>query len=84
MADDLQIIRTYPNDLEAALGQAVLEANGIASVLISDSAGGMLPWLNTLHPLKLAVPTADAALAGQLLDGVATNDDGETGPASDD
>jgi hypothetical protein len=83
MADDLQIIRTYRNDLDAALGQAVLEANGISSVLVSDNAGGTLPWLNTLHPIRLAVPTADAELADQLLDGVAIQDDGDAGTIDD-
>jgi hypothetical protein len=83
MADDLQIIRTYRNDLEAALGQAVLEANGISSVLVSDNAAGALPWLNTLHPIRLAVPTADAELADQLLDGVAAEDDDAADPSDD-
>jgi hypothetical protein len=83
MASDLQIIRTYRNDLEAALGQAVLEANGISSVLVSDNAAGALPWLNTLHPIRLAVPTADAELADQLLDGVAAEDDGAADPSDD-
>jgi hypothetical protein len=83
MASDLQIIRTYRNDLEAALGQAVLEANGISSVLVSDNAAGALPWLNTLHPIRLAVPTADAELADQLLDGVAAEDDDAADPSDD-
>ena len=83
MADDLQIIRTYHNDLEAALGQAVLEANGISSLLVSDNASGALPWLNALHPIRLAVPTADAELADQLLDGVAAQDDGAADPTDD-
>jgi hypothetical protein len=81
MADDLQIIRTYRNDLEAALGEAVLEANGIESVLVRDNAAGALPHLNTLHPIRLAVSAVDAELAGQLLDGVPATDDGD---ASDD
>jgi hypothetical protein len=74
MADDLQIIRTFANDMDASIGQAVLDANGIASVLVRDNAGGMLPWLNTLHPLRLAVAAADAALAARLLDGVDADD----------
>jgi hypothetical protein len=69
MADDLRIIRTFANDMDAAIGQAVLDANGIASVIMRDNAGGMMPWLNTLHPLRIAVDAADAELAARLLDG---------------
>ena len=78
MADDLRIIRTFANDMDAAIGQAVLDANGIASMIVRDNAGGMMPWLNSLHPLRLAVGAADAELAARLLDGVdgsATDDD---------
>jgi hypothetical protein len=39
--------------------------------------------LNTLHPIRLAVPTADAELADQLLDGVAAEDDGAADPSDD-
>jgi hypothetical protein len=67
--DDLTIIRTFPNDLEADLAEAVLEANGIACLLVRDNAGGMMPWLNTLHPVRLAVRAADAEIAERLLEG---------------
>jgi hypothetical protein len=69
MADELQIIRTFANDLDASIGQAVLDANGIAWVLLRDDGAGAMPWLNTLHPLRLAVDASDAALATRLLDG---------------
>ena len=69
MSQGLRIVRTFPNDVEAELAQAVLAAHGIESVLIRDNAAGMLPWLNTLHPVRLAVRPEDAELAEQLLDG---------------
>jgi hypothetical protein len=69
MSHELTIVRTFPNDPEAALAQAVLDANGISSLLVRDNAGGMMPWLNTLHPVRLAVRSSDAELARQLLDG---------------
>ena len=70
MADDLQIIRTFANDLDASIGQAVLDAHGIDCVLIRDNAGGTMPWLDALHPIRLAVDAADVELAVRLLDGV--------------
>ena len=69
MSDSLRIVRTFPNDVEAELARAVLGAHGIDSVIIGDSAGGMMPWLNTLHPVRLAVRPEDAEIAERLLDG---------------
>jgi hypothetical protein len=69
MSDSLRIVGTFPNDVEAELAHAVLGAHGIDSVIIRDSAGGMMPWLNTLHPVRLAVRPEDAEIAERLLDG---------------
>jgi hypothetical protein len=77
MDDALTVIRTFPNDPEAALAQAVLDANGVGSVLIRDNAGGMMPWLNTLHPVRLAVRAADVELAERLLLGGPASDGGD-------
>jgi hypothetical protein len=84
MDEALTVIRTFPNDPEASLAQAVLDANGIGSVLIRDNAGGMMPWLNTLHPVRLAVRAADAELAERLLGGLPERggDDGDGGEAA--
>ena len=69
MSDSLRIVGTFPNDVEAELAHTVLAAHGIDSVIIRDSAGGMMPWLNTLHPVRLAVRPEDAEIAERLLDG---------------
>lgn len=66
--DGLCVIRTFPNDLEARLAEAVLEAHGIEAIVISDNAGGMLPYLNALHPIRIAVKESDVDLAVSLLD----------------
>jgi hypothetical protein len=55
--------------MDASLAEAVLEANGIPSTRISDDAGGMMPWLHSLHPIRLMVRGADIELAVSLLDG---------------
>ncbi len=68
--DGLYVIRTFSNDMDASLAEAVLEANGIPSTRISDDAGGMMPWLHSLHPIRLMVRQADVELAVSLLDGV--------------
>jgi len=69
VSDDLYVIKTFPNDVEASLAEAVLDANGIPSTLISDTAGGSMPWLNALHPIRLMVRESDVETAVMLLDG---------------
>jgi hypothetical protein len=65
--EGLFVIRTFANDLDAQLAEAVLEANGIEAIVVSDSAGGMMPYLNTIHPVRLMVQEADVELALQLI-----------------
>jgi hypothetical protein len=69
VSDDLYVIRSFSTDVEASLAEAVLDANGIASTLISDTAGGTMPWLNALHPIRLLVRASDVETAVALLDG---------------
>ncbi len=69
MSDELYVIRSFSNDVETSLAEAVLEANGIPSSRISDDAGGMMPWLHALHPIRLMVRRSDVDIAVALLDG---------------
>ncbi len=69
VSDDLFVIRTFSSTIDANLAEAVLEANGIPSSLSSDDAGGMMPWLHSLHPIRLLVREDDVELAIALLDG---------------
>jgi hypothetical protein len=66
--DALCVIRTFSRDLDAKLAESVLEANGIESIIIGDNAAGMLPYLNALHPIRLAVKESDVEQALSLLD----------------
>ena len=52
--DPLFVIRTFSRDTDARLAEAVLDANGIESIIIGDNAAGILPYLNTMHPNRLA------------------------------
>lgn len=62
------VIRTFSGEPEAYIAQAALEANGIESSLIRDDAGGMMPWLQWLHPIRLVVAESDAEEALAILD----------------
>ena len=65
---ETKVIRTFANEVEAYVAQAVLDANGIDSQLIRDDASGMMPWLQWLHPIKLVVLEPDSAAAIEILD----------------
>ena len=66
-ADLNSVIRTFANEVEAHVAQAVLDANGIDSFLIRDDAGRMMPWLQWLHPIRLVVREEDSIEALDLL-----------------
>ena len=65
--DGLFVIRTFATDVDARLAEAVLDANGIESIVVSDNAFGMMPYLNALHPIRLMVQEADVEAALALI-----------------
>lgn len=65
---ELVVIRSYSTESEAQLASSVLEANGIPSVVLPDTAGGMMPNLAVLFPVRLAVRVEDAEIAVEILD----------------
>ncbi len=77
MGESMMIIREYASEMEAILAQSVLKANNIPAVVIRDNAGGMLPVLHMLYPVRLAVRPGDADLARELLDSDADASDVE-------
>lgn len=64
----MRIIREYINEMEALVARSVLESHGIPAVVLRDDAGGMLPVMHLLYPVRLAVREAEAAQALRLLD----------------
>lgn len=60
-------VGSYSTEVEAQIAQATLEANGIASIILRDDAGGMLPSLHILANVKLAVDSEDEELAREIL-----------------
>ncbi len=67
-SNGLYVIRSFTNDLDARIAEAALEAHGIQSIVVSDNAFGMIPALNTLHPVRLMVREADVEAALALLE----------------
>lgn len=87
MPNTMMIIRKYTNELEAIVAKNVLEANEISAIVLSDNAGGMLPVLHVLYPVRLAVRAVDAPRAEEILSSaVEMSDDAhgtDTGHSSD-
>ena len=62
------IIREYVNEMEALIARSVLEAHEIPAVVLRDDAGGMLPAMHLIYPVRLAVRRLDASEALRILD----------------
>jgi hypothetical protein len=71
----LVVIGAYPSDAEAEMGRAILQANGISSIILRDDAGGMLPSLHLLAEVRLAVNDEDAQEAREILEGTESEGD---------
>ena len=67
MEDELVVIATFANDAEAQMARAVLGAHDIPAVVLRDNAGGMLPALDWLVEIRLAVRRSDETVARSVL-----------------
>ena len=74
MPENAFVVRSFPSSVEAEFARAVLDANGIASMVLKDNASGMLPFLDVLHPVRLVVRQGDVDTAVRLLDAAAATD----------
>ncbi|HSA58034.1 MAG TPA: DUF2007 domain-containing protein [Gemmatimonadaceae bacterium] len=68
MDRDLVVVGKYNDELTARVAAAALEANGIPARVLTDTAGGALPNLSLLFPVRLVVRAEDAELARELLE----------------
>jgi Putative prokaryotic signal transducing protein len=63
---DLQVIRTFINNVDAELARGALEAAGIDSMIRADDCGGTRPHL-WMGGVELLVRPDDAARAEEIL-----------------
>ena len=68
MGQAMVVIREYLNEMEALVARSVLEAHDLPAVVLRDDAGGMLPAMHILYPVRLAVRVRDASEALRILD----------------
>jgi hypothetical protein len=64
--DDLQVIRTFINNVDAELARGALEAAGIASMIRADDCGGTRPHL-WMGGVELLVRRDDVERAEDVL-----------------
>lgn len=69
MDEELVVIATFANDAEAQMARAVLAAHDIPAAVLRDNAGGMLPALDWLIEIRLAVRESDETVARSVLAG---------------
>ena len=66
MADELIVLRTFLNKIDAELAKLPLDAAGIVSMIQADDAGGTRPYL-WMGGVKLIVRAEDAGRANEIL-----------------
>ena len=83
MSESIVVLRKYANELDARLDATILEANGIVAEVLADNAGGALPSMALVFPVRLLVRGEDAALAGEILDTSVPTERPEDGEGGD-
>ena len=77
------VLREYINEMEALIARSVLEAHNIPAMVLRDNAGGMIPSMAYVYPVRLAVREADQALALHILDAPFAESDDSVEPLED-
>jgi hypothetical protein len=68
MSDDAVVLRKYNSEMEARVAAAILEASGIPADVLADTAGGTLPSMALVYPVRLIVRSEDEELAREILE----------------
>ena len=71
-ADDLVILSTFNNHIQADLARSALDAMGIESMVRADDAGGEQPGLWIGEGVQVLVRERDAELAKMVISGSAS------------
>jgi hypothetical protein len=67
MSSDLEVVGKYQFEYQAQVARLALEAEGMDAAVLADNAGGMLPSLQILFPVRLMVRSEDAERARAIL-----------------
>ena len=67
MSEEVIVLKTFNNEIEAGMVQQVLQEAGMTAFVFKDDAGGMEPQLQRTNGVRLVVPRDDAARAHKML-----------------
>ncbi|HKU76540.1 MAG TPA: DUF2007 domain-containing protein [Pyrinomonadaceae bacterium] len=67
MSDEVVVLKTFNNEIEAGMAQQVLQEAGMLAFVFKDDAGGMEPQLQQTNGVRLVVNRVDARRANKLL-----------------
>ena len=67
MSDEVVVLTTFNNEIEAGMAQQVLQKAGIKAFVFKDDAGGMEPHLQRTNGVCLLVNRVNADRAHKLL-----------------
>ena len=67
MSDEVVVLKTFNNAIEAEMAQLVLQEAGMMAFVSKDDAGGMEPQLQRTNGVRLVVTRADAQRAHKML-----------------
>ena len=68
MTDELMVVGTFLNRIEAEIAQGALQAADIESMISADDAGGMRPGMWLGREVRLLVRAEDAERASEILE----------------
>ena len=68
MSDDVVVLKTFSNEIEAGIAQQVLQNGGVSAFIFKDDAGGMEPHLQRTSGVRLLVNRVDAESAQKILE----------------
>lgn len=67
MSEEIVVLRVFDNELEAQMAQQRLQDAGVATFVSKDDGGGMEPHLQRTNGVRLALNSADAERAEDIL-----------------
>ena len=67
MSEEVVVLKTFNNEIEAGMAQQVLQEAGVTSFVFKDDAGGMEPQLQQTNGVRLVVNRADVQHAREML-----------------
>ncbi len=67
MPDDITVIRTFSNEMDAEMARQMLRNAGVEAFVFKDDAGGMEPYLQLTNSVRLVVSKENAGRAYEVI-----------------